>query len=205
MGLLRQYLKIRGQWQIGDRWNCADSAASWLQIENSSWKSGGFWWHQCRLLRRRNKKNCSRIFLQTSEKCTVMLSDEWTIRVYKRKGMIFISQVWTTSNIQYSNCHTDHNLLWGKEGGDWGGPASGTMSKKIIGKNLSEVSLNENLPEKLKSMGVEDAFRARSARKRHSIQLDKRISIQLQERRSSNASSTSETADSVCKCNSTQL
>uniref|UniRef100_K1QZ36 Uncharacterized protein n=1 Tax=Magallana gigas TaxID=29159 RepID=K1QZ36_MAGGI len=72
------------------------------------------------------------------------------------------------------------------------------MSKKIIGKNLSEVSLNENLPEKLKSMGVEDAFRARSARKRHSIQLDKRISIQLQERRSSNASSTSETADSVC-------
>lgn len=130
MGLLRQYLKIRGQWQIGDRWNCADSAASWLQIENSSWKSGGFWWHQCRLLRRRNKKNCSRIFLQTSEKCTVMLSDEWTIRVYKRKGMIFISQVWTTSNIQYSNCHTDHNLLWGKEGGDWGGPASGNNVKE---------------------------------------------------------------------------
>jgi hypothetical protein len=74
------------------------------------------------------------------------------------------------------------------------------MSKKLIGKNLSENSLNDSLPEKLKSMGVEEAFRARSARKRHSIQLDKRISIQLQERRSSNASSTSDTADSVCKC-----
>ena len=73
------------------------------------------------------------------------------------------------------------------------------MSKKIIGKNLSEVSLPENLPEKLKSMNMEDAFRARSARKRHSIQLDKRISAQLQERRSSNASSTSEGGDSVCK------
>jgi hypothetical protein len=60
------------------------------------------------------------------------------------------------------------------------------------------------MPEKMRNLTEEDFInKARAGRKRHSVQLDKRITQQLLEaksdRRSSNASSYAGSTDSLCK------
>lgn len=78
------------------------------------------------------------------------------------------------------------------------------MMKKI-GKNPSDTDIQNDfdVSEKIRNMGGDAAYKSKSGRKRHSIQMDRRLSIQLyQDRRSSNASSTGESVDSLCKLSS---
>lgn len=77
------------------------------------------------------------------------------------------------------------------------------LSKKLLAKTDSNHTDFE-VPEKMKNLTEEDFInKARAGRKRHSVQLDKRITQQLLEgkvdRRSSNASSYADSADSLCK------
>lgn len=78
------------------------------------------------------------------------------------------------------------------------------MMKKI-GKTVSDADIqNFDVSEKVLNMGVDTAYKTKAGRKRHSIQMDRRLSIQMYaDRRSSNASSTGESIDSLCKLNST--
>lgn len=77
------------------------------------------------------------------------------------------------------------------------------LSKKLLAKTDSN-STDFDVPEKMKNLTEEDFInKARAGRKRHSVQLDKRITQQLLDgkvdRRSSNASSYAESTDSLCK------
>lgn len=75
------------------------------------------------------------------------------------------------------------------------------LAKRLLFKTDSNSSDNlekYGSSEKMKSMEGEEMFKARSDRKRHSVQLDKRITLQLQERRQSSTSTG--TNDSMCKC-----
>lgn len=73
------------------------------------------------------------------------------------------------------------------------------LSKKLLAKSTSNSNEHFEVTEKMKSLEEEEAYKTRAGRKRHSVQLDRRISLQLmQDRRSSNASSTGDT-DSLCK------
>lgn len=80
-------------------------------------------------------------------------------------------------------------------------PAPIMLSKKLLSKQTSGSPSDFDMTEKVISMGEEEAFKMRAGRKRHSVQLDKRITQQLlqQDRRPSNASSTGDSVDSVCK------
>lgn len=72
------------------------------------------------------------------------------------------------------------------------------LSKKLlVVKNSSDNFENYNATEKMKSLEEEEAFKTRAGRKRHSVQLDKRITQQLQDRRSSNVSSTGDSQESL--------
>lgn len=74
------------------------------------------------------------------------------------------------------------------------------LSKKLHSK--PEASVHFDVTEKIINMGEEEAFKQRAGRKRHSVQLDKKISLQLQslaDRRSSNASSGGDSVDSLCE------
>lgn len=81
---------------------------------------------------------------------------------------------------------------------------------KKIGRNPTDANIqNEfDMSEKLRNLEGDNAYKSRAGRKRHSIQYDRRLSLQpLSDRRSSNASSTGESVDSLCKlkvthCNS---
>jgi len=74
------------------------------------------------------------------------------------------------------------------------------LSKKLHSKHASDSNTEFDLTEKIKNMGEEEAFKMRAGRKRHSVQLDKRITQQLfADRRSSNASSGGDSVDSLCK------
>ena len=78
------------------------------------------------------------------------------------------------------------------------------LSKKLLAKTASDSTDNFEMTEKMKNLEDEDfLLKARAGRKRHSVQLDKRITQQLLEaksdRRSSNASSYGE-SESLCKC-----
>lgn len=68
-------------------------------------------------------------------------------------------------------------------------------SSENFEKNFHEAEKMQNLEE-----GGEEAYRARAGRKRHSVQLDKKITQQLLnlDRRSSTVSTG--TIDSLCKC-----
>ncbi|XP_060584911.1 putative adenosylhomocysteinase 3 [Ruditapes philippinarum] len=77
------------------------------------------------------------------------------------------------------------------------------LSKKLLAKTASD-SNNDHfeMPEKMRNLTEEDFInKARAGRKRHSVQLDKRITQQLLEaksdRRSSNASSYAGSTDSL--------
>ena len=78
------------------------------------------------------------------------------------------------------------------------------LSKKLLAKTDSNNTTDFEVPEKMKNLTEEDFInKARAGRKRHSVQLDKRITQQLLDgkvdRRSSNASSYAESTDSLCK------
>lgn len=72
---------------------------------------------------------------------------------------------------------------------------------KKIGKTVSDADVqNFDVSEKVRNMGGDTAYKTKAGRKRHSIQMDRRLSIQMYvDRRSSNASSTGESVDSLCK------
>jgi len=85
-------------------------------------------------------------------------------------------------------------------------PETGKMlSKKLLVKTDSNAD-NYDVPEKMRNLTEEDFLgKARAGRRRHSVQLDKRVTQQFLEngkldRRSSNASSYSKSEDSLCKC-----
>lgn len=78
------------------------------------------------------------------------------------------------------------------------------LSKKLLAKTASDSGENFEMTEKMKNLEDEDfLLKARAGRKRHSVQLDKRITQQLLEaksdRRSSNASSYGGESESLCK------
>ena len=78
------------------------------------------------------------------------------------------------------------------------------LSKKLLAKTASDSADHFEMPEKMRNLTEEDFInKARAGRKRHSVQLDKRITQQLLEaksdRRSSNASSYAGSTDSLCK------
>lgn len=79
------------------------------------------------------------------------------------------------------------------------------LSKKLLAKTASDSTDHFEMPEKMRNLTEEDFInKARAGRKRHSVQLDKRITQQLLDskvdRRSSNASSYGGSTDSLCKC-----
>lgn len=77
------------------------------------------------------------------------------------------------------------------------------LSKKLLAKTDSN-STDFDVPEKMKNLTEEDFInKAIAGRRRHSVQLDKRVTQQLLDgkvdRRSSNASSYAESTSSLCK------
>lgn len=73
---------------------------------------------------------------------------------------------------------------------------------KKIGRNPTDANIqNEfDMSEKIRNLEGDNAYKSRAGRKRHSIQYDRRLSLQpISDRRSSNASSTGESVDSLCK------
>ena len=79
------------------------------------------------------------------------------------------------------------------------------LSKKLLAKTASDSTDNFEMTEKMKNLEDEDfLLKARAGRRRHSVQLDKRITQGLlleakSDRRSSNASSYGGESESLCK------
>ncbi|KAK3608138.1 hypothetical protein CHS0354_004794 [Potamilus streckersoni] len=75
------------------------------------------------------------------------------------------------------------------------------LSQKLLTKTSSDNGEHFELTEKMKHMEEEDLYKSRTGRKRHSVQLDKRITQQVigsqEYRRASNASSYGESGDEL--------